>query len=138
MVWFFKSNYILSYISRFRSVTSQLNAAITKACAWFHAFPSAPVILASLVLGRTKAAVEAAGSVLQFSSPVRGLAEPRAHIFWFGTSPAGAGPLCERREHHHQHIRHHPTTDLLRWAESQSNSTTDASLSSQGKNKPLF
>lgn len=78
-----------------------MNAAITNACAWFHAHPSAPVILASLVLGRTKAAVEAAGSVLQSSNPVRGLAELRAHIFWFGMSPAGAGPWAESREHHH-------------------------------------
>lgn len=45
LVCFFKSNYILCYISRFRSVTSQLNAATTKACAWFHAFPSAPWFL---------------------------------------------------------------------------------------------
>lgn len=128
----------LCYISRFLSVTSQLNDEITKACAWFHAHPSPPMILASLVLGRTKAAVEAVGSVLQSSDPVHGLAQPRVHIFWFGVSPAGPGPLYESREHHHQHIQHCPTMVLLGWTESQVNSTTVASLSSQGKTNPFF
>lgn len=51
----------LCCISRLWPVTSQLSAAITKICA----HPSAPVFCASLVLGRTKAAVEAAASILQ-------------------------------------------------------------------------
>lgn len=95
------------------------------------------MILASVVLGRTQAAVEAAGSVLQFSNPVHGVAELRAYIFWFGMSSAGAGPLCESRKHHQQRIQNRPITEPLRWTESQVNSTTDVS-SSRGKNKALF
>lgn len=95
------------------------------------------MILASVVLGRTQAAVEAAGSVLQSSDPVRGVAELRAYIFWFGMSSAGAGPLCESRKQHHWCIQNCAIAEPLRWTESQVNSATDVS-SSQGKNKPLF
>lgn len=82
----------LCYISRFLSITSQLNATMTKLCALFHARP-APIILACLVLGRTKAAMKVVGPELQPSNPVHRLVGPRAHIFLCGMSPAGAGPM---------------------------------------------
>lgn len=83
----------LCYISRFLSITTQLNATMIKLCALFHAPPSAPMILASLALGRTKAAMKVVGPELQRSNPVHGLVGPRAHILLFGMSPAGAGPM---------------------------------------------